>query len=343
MKRRLLFVLFAMFSMNMGGFGLVAGAQTPVASPAASPEASPVASPAAAMPELPVTVQDAVGDDVVIRDVSRIVSLNGNVTETLFAMGFGANVVAVDVSALYPEEAQALPKIGYQREISAESVLSFEPTLVIGTDDSGPPVAIDQLRAAGVTVLILPVSHSAEGAIAEIRTLGTALGVPERGNAVADSVAATIAEAQELSAGIEPKARVAFLYVRGEGTQLLAGSDSLADAVIAAAGGVNVGAEIGIHGYQPITPEALVSAAPDVILVMRLGLEMTGGMEALMQIPGVAQTPAAENNRFLVFDDLYLLGFGPRIGDAIYDLTLALYPQIEGTPKHPEWQGVASS
>jgi iron complex transport system substrate-binding protein len=67
---------------------------------------------------------------------------------------------------------------------------------------------------------------------------------------------------------------------------------------------------------------------------------MTGGMDALMQIPGVAQTPAAENDRFLVFDDLYLLGFGPRIGDAIYDLTLALYPQIGGTPRHPEWQGV---
>jgi iron complex transport system substrate-binding protein len=305
-------------------------AQTPAASPAATPQ-------------LPVTVPDASGADVEITDISRIVSLNGNVTENLFALGLGANVVAVDVSALYPDEAAALPKIGYQRQLSSEAILSFTPTLVIGTEIVGPPEAIDQVRNAGVTVLILPVQKTTDGAVDEIRAIGAAVGLPEPANEIADAVAQTLTEAQALLAQAKDQPRVAFLYLRGDGTQLIAGTDSQSNAVIAAAGGVNVGAEIGIEAFQPITPEALVAAAPDVILVMRLGLQSIGGIDALLAIPGVAQTPAAQNERIVIFEDLYLLGFGPRIGDAVYDLTLALHPDLTGTPKHPEWQGAENS
>lgn len=327
MKIRLYALLIAMITVLAGGMIPVAGAQTP----ATSPEV--------AQPVLPASVQDADGAEIEITDVSRIIAMNGNVTETIFALGLGANVVATDVSAIYPPEAVALPKIGYQRQLSVEGILSFEPTLVIGTTDAGPPEAIDQLRTAGVTVLILPLTNSADGSIEEIRTVGATIGLPEPANAIADNVASSIAEAQSLSSTIEPKARVAFLYVRGEGTQLLSGLDTQANAVIDAAGGTNVGAEIGIHGYQPITPEALAQAAPDVIVVLRLGLESVGGIDGLLAIPGVAQTPAGETKHIVVFDDLYLLGFGPRIGDAIYDLTLALYPDLPGETRHPEWQG----
>jgi iron complex transport system substrate-binding protein len=300
---------------------------------------TPTASPVPANPQLPVTVNDASGNPVDITDVSRIVTLNGNVTETLFALGFGQNVVATDVSALYPEAAQTLPKIGYQRQLSAEAILSFDPTLVIGTVEAGPPEVIDQIRNAGISVLIIPVQQDAAGAVDEIRFIGTAMGVPDAGNTIAEQVAATIAEAQSLTASEPVKPRVAFLYLRGDGTQLIAGSHSQADAVITAAAGINAGAETGVDGYQPITPEALVAAAPDVILVMQLGLAMVGGLDGLLAIPGVAQTQAAQNNRIIAFEDLYLLGFGPRIGDAIYDLSAALYPDLHLQPKNPQWQG----
>ncbi|MCA9858330.1 MAG: ABC transporter substrate-binding protein, partial [Thermomicrobiales bacterium] len=246
---------------------------------------------------------------------------------------------AVDVSALYPAEALALPKIGYQRDLSAEGILSFEPTLVIGTEDAGPPEVIQQVKDAGVPVLILPVQTTAQGAADEIRTIGAAVGLPAEADALASIVEGRFAEAQELIAGVEAPPRVAFLYIRGEGTQLISGSDTAADAIITAAGGVNVGAEIGIQGYQPITAESLVEAQPDVILVMQAGLASVGGVEGLLEIPGIAQTPAGENQTVVAFEDLYLLGFGPRIGDAVYDLTLALHPEVEGEPLHPEWQG----
>lgn len=325
--------LIAVLTLLTFGTVTTAVAQTPQPGTA-------IASPETATPQLPVTVNDVDGIPVEVTDISRIIPLNGNVAETIYALGLGANIVATDLSALYPEDVVDLPKIGYQSQLSVESILSFDPTIVIGAEDAGPPEAIEQLRSAGVPVLILPQSNSADGAIAEIRAIGEALGVPDVGNAIADDVAQTITEAQALSSAIESKPRIAFLYVRGAGTQLIAGANNQADAVVTAAGGINVGAEIGIQGYQPITPEALVQATPDIILVLTMGLETTGGLDALLAIPGVAQTPAAAAGRIVVFDDLYLLGFGPRIGDAIYDLTLAFYPELGLQPKHPEWQGI---
>jgi len=318
-----------MMSMVAGGPGQAAAQST-----AASPEAV-----VASEPQLPATVTDVDGNAVEVTDISRIIPLNGNVAETLFALGLGDNVVAVDTSALYPARALELPKIGYQRELSAEGILSFEPTLVIGTENAGPPEVLQQVRDAGVTVVILAAETTTDGVIEEIRQIGAAVGLPEGGVALADQVSARFAEAQELISGVETQPRVAFLYIRGEGTQLIAGSNSQADTVITAAGGINVGAEIGIDGYQPITPEALVEAAPDVLLVMQAGLASVGGVDGLLAIPGIAQTPAGASRTILAFEDLYLLGFGPRIGDAVYDLTLALHPEIDGKPLHPEWQG----
>lgn len=295
--------------------------------------------PEAAAPVLPATVTDVTGAEIEVTDVSRIIPLNGNVAETIFALGLGANVVAVDTSALYPAEALALPKIGYQRQLAAEGILSFEPTLVIGTENAGPADVIEQIRGAGVTVVILPVQMTAVGTAEEIRAVGAAVGLPEKGDELATKVENRIAETQTLIADVEVQPRVAFLYIRGEGTQMMAGANSQADAVITAAGGINVGAEIGLDGYSPITPEALIEAAPDTLLLMQAGLASVGGVDGLLQIPGIAETPAGETGNIVAFEDLYLLGFGPRIGDAIYDLALAIHPSLEGEPLHPEWQG----
>lgn len=299
------------------------------------------ATPDTVMPQLPATITDVNGNAVTVTDVSRIIPLNGNVTETIFALGLGlgANVVAVDQSALYPEEVLELPQIGYQRSLSAEGVLSFEPTLVIGTTEAGPADVIQQIADAGVAMVILEAPGDPHAASTEIRNIAAAVGLPDVGEELASNVDQRLADAEALAASSADQPRVAFLYIRGAGTQLISGSGSAADGVINAAGGINVGAEIGIHGYQPITPEALVTAAPDVILVMQGGLESIGGVDALLEIPGVAETPGGMNRRIVAFEDLYLLGFGPRIGDSVYDLTIAIHDDIDAEPLHPEWQG----
>jgi len=308
-------------------------AQTPDA-------ASPAASTGAPTPQLPVTITDATGAEITITDISRIVSVNGDITETLFALGLGQYVVADDISALYPPEAAALPKVGYARDLNAEGILSFNPTVVIGDDGAGPAEVLDQVRAAGVPVVIVSSDpNSIYGPVDEIRQIGEALGVPEAAETLATSIEAQLQEVETLAASAESQPRVAFLYIRGAGTQLLAGTNTSADLVITAAGAINAGADIGLDGYAPITPEALVTAAPDIILVMQDGLASVGGVDGLLQIPGIAQTPAGESGTVVAFEDLYLLGFGPRIGESVHDLTLALHPELEGEPINPQWQG----
>ena len=266
-------------------------------------------------PVLPTRVQDVNGKTVVIRNVSRIVPLNGDIAETIFTLGLTSRVVGVDTSALYPKQTvDKLPKIGYQRTLSAEGILSLRPTVVIGSTEAGPPHVLEQIRAAGVTVLVIPEIVALNAGPRKLRLLGRALGVPKRGERLAKQVEGQIATAKREAATTTARPRVAFLYLRGAPVQMIGGKNTRADTMIAAAGGRDAGSEIGIDGYRPITAESLVSAAPDVILVPTLGLQSVGGIEGLLRIPGVAQTPAGRNRRVIHYDDALLLGLGPRTG-----------------------------
>jgi len=280
-------------------------------------------------PVLPARVVDSGGRTVVVRNVSRIVPLNGDVAETIFTLGLAKNVVAVDTSATYPAKTVAgLPKIGYQRTLSAEGILSLRPTLVIGTPTAGPASTIEQLRSAGVTVVIVPEYKGITAGAKKLRAVAQALGVPKRGERLARQVEGQVAIAKRELAGVSTKPRVAFLYVRGTQVQMIGGKGSGADAMIQAAGGVDVGSEIGIEGLKPLTAESLVAARPDVLLLLSAGLESVGGVDGLLRLPGVAQTPAGKARRVVAYDDLLLLGLTPRTGKALRLLIRGLHPEI---------------
>jgi iron complex transport system substrate-binding protein len=275
-------------------------------------------------PVLPVTFINPDGSTTEVTDVGRIVPLNGDIAEVVFALGLGDNVVATDVSATYPEAAAALPKVGYQRTLSLEGILAQEPTVVIANTDAGPPDVIAQLQATvPVAIVDYPVDLTAPAA--KIEQVAEALGVPLRGAALAEEVTGAIEAAQaEVPEGAEAP-RVVLLYLRGAQTQMIGGADVGVAALLEAAGVVDAGAEAGITRTSPITPEALVTAAPDIIVTTTAGLESVGGIDGLLAIPGVAQTPAGRDRHVVDFDDQYLLGGGPRTGDALSDLIAALY------------------
>lgn len=303
---------------------------TPAATTAASPSPTAPAVQAEAKPVLPAKVKDKDGQEITVSDVSRIVVLNGDLTEVVYALGLGENVVGVDTSATYPPEAKEKPKIGYQRSLNAEGILSLQPTVIIGSELAGPPPVIEQIRGAGVPVVLFKTVSSLDDVTRKINDVATALGVPNRGKLLADETKREIDEALALAAKAKSKPRVAFLYLRGSTTQVMMGKGSGADVLITAAGAIYAGAEAGIAGSKPLTPEALVSAAPDVILVLTAGLQSVGGVDGLLQIPGVAQTPAGQQRRVVDFDDQYLLGLGPRAGKALKELIQALHPELKG-------------
>jgi len=298
------------------------------ASPAPAPSPSPSPA-AAAVPDLPVTVTDASGAEVTVTDVGRIVSLTGSATEVIAALGLFDNLVGVDASAVFPPEAARLPQIGYQRALAAEGILGLDPTLVIGTDEAGPPEVIEQLRGSGVPTVIVTVDESLAAPAAKIRAIAGALGVPAAGQELARRVDAEIAEAAELAASAGPGPRTAFVYYRGPETILLGGAGSVSQTMIEAAGAVDAGAESGVVGTVPLTPEALVAAAPEVLLFPQRGLEAAGGPQGALALPGVGQTPAGQAGRIVGIDDQALLGLGPRTGAALRELVGALR---EGAP-----------
>lgn len=254
----------------------------------------------------------------------RIVPLGGPVTETVYALGAGDLVVGTDTSSVYPEAATKVPQVGYQRTLAAEGILSLKPDLVLATDEAGPANVLEQLRAAGVRVILVPGEHSVAGAQAKVKAIAAALGRDAGGEKLAATIAEQAEEASAILARSTLRPKVLFLYARGAATLNVSGQGTAADAMIALAGAQN--AVTGYNGYKPLTAESAVAAAPDYLLMLERGLSSAGGADGVLAQPGLALTPAGQNKRIVALDDLLLLGFGPRTGQAIAELVRALHP-----------------
>jgi iron complex transport system substrate-binding protein len=279
-----------------------------------------------AAPALPVTVESADGRAVTVDDVSRIVPLEGNLAEIVFDLGLGDHVVGRDVTATFPEAAH-LPVVTRAHDVSAESVLSLRPTLVLADDETGPPEAIDHIRNVGVPVVVIERPTSLGDVAPRIEAVAAALGLPESGVALARQTSAAIDDARTAVPDGEPAPRVAFLYFRGTaGVYLIGGPGSGADSMIVAAGGEDAGTAMGLdRAFTPITSESMVMAAPDVILMTTTGLESVGGVDGLVEIAGIAQTPAGRDRRVATVEDGLLYSFGARTPEAIETLVDQLY------------------
>jgi iron complex transport system substrate-binding protein len=325
-SRRLFIALPATALLPAAGLRAVAHGDTAIG------EATPMPP----TPALPVTVTDETGTSVTITDISRIIPLNGVTAEILWDLGLGANVAGVDVTATYPEAYHAYPNIGFGRQLAAEGILALNPTVVIGDTTAGPPEVIDQIRGAGVPVVIIKEFTDLQAPFEKIDAIAGALGVTDAGTELKKQVQAEVDAALDLAKTATSHPRVLFVYIRGSATQLIGGEGSGADTLIDAAGGIDAGTEAGVKGYVPVSAETLVTAAPDVILVMQSGVDSIGGMEGFLKIPGIAETPAGQNKNILTFDDQYLLGLGPRLGEMLTDLTYALHAELvppAGTPE----------
>lgn len=166
---------------------------------------------------------------------------------------------------------------------------------------------------------------SADGLIAKISQVAEALGVPDRGAALAARVGADLAAARTQVAQLSGEApkRVLFVLSTQGGRILASGTDTAAAAMIELAGGVN--ANTGFEGYKPLTDEAVAAMTPDLILMMDRGGDHGMATDALLALPAFAATPAAQNRAVVRMDGLFLLGFGPRTAQAVRDLSGALY------------------
>ena len=318
-RTRLLLLALVLLAAACGGDG--------DAAPTTSSEAA-VATTAASAPTVSVfTGADGVESEIV--DTSRIVTLSGDLSEAVFALGLGPSLVATDVTTVYPPEAVALPVVGIGRFLTAEGVLAESPTLVLGDTQTSPLQAIEQIRSAGVPVVIFDVPTTFEGLYQKTTDIGEALGVPQAGVALAEQLRRAIDEVIAQAAPLDPAPGVAFVYSRGPDVMLLFGSGMTTQPIIEAAGGRDVGAASGITGSVAVTPEAIVAAAPDVIVITQEGLDALGGEAGLLEIPGFAETPAGQAGRILAYSEGDFLTFGPRIAESLSRFIADLRAEVE--------------
>ena len=273
-----------------------------------------------------VTVRDASGRHVEVKDASRIVSIGGAVTEILYALGLKDRVVAVDATSLYPDEAlKQKPSVGYFRALSAEGILGLNPSLVLAIDGAGPKETISVLESAAVPLVRVPDRYDGSGIVEKIRMVADVADAGGRGACLAQQVESDLASLATLRARVTQPKRVMFVISFLNGKPMVAGRNTAADGIIRMAGAVN--AIDAYEGYKQISDEAVIAAGPDTVLVMQRGRDNIDAATVFSHAAFTA-TPAAARKSFIAMDGLYLLGFGPRTATAARDLAETLYPAL---------------
>ncbi|WP_394168857.1 hemin ABC transporter substrate-binding protein [Saccharospirillum alexandrii] len=249
-----------------------------------------------------------------LASADRLVSIDGSLTEIIYALGADADLVGVDTTSTYPPAATELPDVGYMRALSAEGILSLAPDRVITTADAGPADALSQLQAAGIDINILDNTPTLAGLVSKIQATAAALDQREAGNELASRVAAEVEQAQRSIADQLGPLNVMFVMDGGSRGFQVAGRNTLAGGVLDVAGFNNAFADI--QGYKPLTPEAAINANPDVILVFH----SQKSLDELAANPALSLTQAVQSGQLYNVDDLDLLTFGPRLGTALQAL-----------------------
>ncbi|MBD2779725.1 heme/hemin ABC transporter substrate-binding protein [Xenorhabdus szentirmaii] len=234
----------------------------------------------------------------------RIVSIGGDVSEIVFALGEGQRVVARDSTSLNPKEIRSLPDVGYMRMLNSEGILSMHPSLVLASELAQPSLALKQVEDSGVKVIKVTSEISLEAVPEKIMTVAKAVNQEKRGDALAAQYQQQLADINTSNIPIN------IIYVMSHGgiTPMAAGQHTAADKIIHAIGAKN--AMQGFQGYRPLSQEGVIASKPDLLLISTEGVKTLGGMEKIWQLPGLKFTPAGQKKQVVVVDEMGLLGFG---------------------------------
>ncbi|WP_287247410.1 hemin ABC transporter substrate-binding protein [Mesorhizobium sp.] len=258
----------------------------------------------------------------VFADPSKIAAIGGSITEIVFALGEQDRLVARDSTSRYPEAALKLPDVGYMRQLSPEGVLSVNPSGILALHGSGPKETVDVLKKTSIPFIEVPERYDHEGILEKIRIVGKALGADAKAAALAAEIDVKLKAAEKQTASIKDRKRVLFVLSMRGGKILASGSNTAADGIIRLSGGVN--AVDGYSGYKQLSDEAVITARPDVILMMNNAGPGVSDDE-LFANPSIRSTAAGAARKVVRMDGGYLLGFGPRTADVIRDLAASLY------------------
>jgi iron complex transport system substrate-binding protein len=257
----------------------------------------------------------------------RLISIGGALTEIVYSLHAHTDLVGVDTTSIYPTEATRLPNVGYARSLSAEGILALRPTQLIATEDAGPTVVIKQIIDAQIPLTILPSGHQFKDLTDRVSSIGRLVHKTDSAQALTSRLVLEWNNTQEKVSHSKLKnTRVLFILSQNPSQLMVGGEKTSADAMIAYAGARN--AISGLRGFKPLTPEAVIAANPDVLLLTDQGIKVVGGIGGVLRFPGVNQTRAGKEQNIVSLEAMYLLGFGPRMPLAVAELNLLLQRAI---------------
>ncbi|MBK52728.1 MAG: hemin ABC transporter substrate-binding protein [Gammaproteobacteria bacterium] len=244
-----------------------------------------------------------------------IISIGGDITEIIYALGRIDQVIGRDTTSFYPESVTSLPDVGYVRQLGAEGLLSLSPDMIIASSETGPPEVVEQIRQTGIPFVLTEEGFNLAGLLKRIDMIGNTLEAETEAQLLSQEIIEKMRKIDEKLAAVSREPKVLFLMSASDGSPMAAGEDTAADAIINLAKGENIFASE--SGYKAYSYEALANARPDVIMMMEHSLASLGGIETIKEHPALGMTPAAQSGNIIAVDGLFLLGFGPRLPEAV--------------------------
>lgn len=260
--------------------------------------------------------------------IERVISAGGSISEWLVAVGAEQQLVGVDTTSLHPQSLQALPSVGYQRQLAAEGVLTLQPQVLFGSDEMGPPPVLQQLRSAGVQIETLPVDANMLAVSQAVRRIGAVLARSEQAEQALSAFKQGIWQQQQKLALIDGAApRVLLVFSVGHGNPLTAGTNTVGDWLIKQAGGENLAAHA---GFKALSSESMLALNPQVIIVADRHNQGLAALESILShAPALQYSDAVKNKRIVALDPTLLVGgLGPRLPEHIAQLMDAFYPHF---------------
>jgi ABC-type Fe3+-hydroxamate transport system substrate-binding protein len=273
----------------------------------------------AALPVLAArTVTDELGRHVTVPDhPHRLICLMPSVTDDVYALGAGPDVVAVTDYTKYPAEAKLKPSVGLPLSPSMERIVSLHPDLVLGSSDLNRANTLNQLQRLGIPVFMVD-PHGIEGIYESLESLGQAL---NREQTARDLVARLRQREAAIRLRVNGKPVVNVLMPVWYNPIVTIGSHAYITELIQLAGGHSVTSDIP-QEWPQVSLEAVLARAPEALLLVR-GSKMS--LDAVRSRPGWNQIPAVRNNRvYYVSDEIDYPS--PVAFDALEELAKEFHP-----------------
>lgn len=278
--------------------------------------------------DFPVTVKDALGDEVVIdKKPEKIISLIPSNTEIVYALENGEAIVGVTDFDNYPEEAMSKEKIG-GIEFNIEKMISLKPDLIFAHESTadGAAAGLQQLRDAGIDIVVVNDAQNLDGVYTSIKMIGEAIGEKEKAAGLVDDMKNRFAELKKQAEAIKAdQQKTVFVEVSPAPEIYAAGKNTFIDEMLTLIGAKNAIGDM--EGWPKVDQEAIVERNPDVV-VTTYGYYSEKPVDQVLGRQGWNHVKAVKDQQvFDVHSDLVTRS-GPRLAEGAEELAKAIYPDV---------------